>query len=68
VLQLQLGVEIWITRRLTSEVFSLFIEACSEFIVTVLPEHFPVLIHKSQRQVLLIEFTISLEILLVENI
>lgn len=42
---------------------SLFIETCSEAVIVTLHEHFPVLVHERQGQVLLIQFTILLEVL-----
>ena len=42
---------------------SLFIETCSEAVIVTLHEHFPVLVHERQGQVLLIQFAILLEVL-----
>jgi len=68
VLQLQLSVEVGVTCWLTSEVFSFFVQAGPESIVVVLHEHFPVLVHQRQCQVLLIQSAVPLKVLFLNHV
>ena len=67
-LQLQFGIVIIVTCGSIPRVESLFIEACSETIIMTLHEHFPVLVHESEGQVLLIQFAILLEVLVLDHL